>query len=247
MWDLSTLTGDRTCVPCIGRWSLNHRTPRKSQRTLPDSVLFSPVAQLCPILFNPIDYSTSGFPVHHQLPEPAQTHVHRVGDAIQPSYPLSSPSPPAFNLSQHQGFSSESALSIRWPKYFTFSISPFNEHSWFRCCLLSALISVADKLECSRSRGSQIMTVNGMTHISLLLWPMVLLATYLPRDKWQRRLTLAGWVTWSIWLCQAFIVVGDFCVLLMLIQKFLCFSPLLIVHRCFYSRPPWLFKNELIN
>jgi len=48
--------------------------------------------------------STPDFPVHHQLPELAQTHVHRVSDAIQPSHPLSSPSPPAFNLSQHQGF-----------------------------------------------------------------------------------------------------------------------------------------------
>ena len=61
------------------------------------------VAQLCPTLCDPMDYSTPGFPVHHQLPEFAQTHVHRVGDAIQPSHPLSSPSPPAFNLSQHQG------------------------------------------------------------------------------------------------------------------------------------------------
>jgi len=51
-----------------------------------------------------MDYSTPGFPVHHQLPEFAQTHVHRVGDAIQPSHPLSPPSPPAFNLSQHQVF-----------------------------------------------------------------------------------------------------------------------------------------------
>ena len=50
-----------------------------------------------------MDYSTPGFPVHHQLSELAQTHVHRVGDAIQPSHPLSSPSPPALNLSQHQG------------------------------------------------------------------------------------------------------------------------------------------------
>ena len=50
-----------------------------------------------------MDYSTLGLPVHHQLPEPTQTHVHWVGDAIQPSHPLSSPSPPAFNLSQHQG------------------------------------------------------------------------------------------------------------------------------------------------
>ena len=67
------------------------------------SVQFSSVAQLCPTLCDPRDGSTPGFPVHHQLPELAQTHVHRVGDAIQPSHPLSPPSPPAFNLSQHQG------------------------------------------------------------------------------------------------------------------------------------------------
>ena len=59
---------------------------------------------LCAQLFaTPMDYSMPGFPVHRQLPEPTQTHVHRVGDAIQPSQPLSSPSPPAFSLSQHQG------------------------------------------------------------------------------------------------------------------------------------------------
>ena len=61
------------------------------------------VTQLYKTLCDPMDCSTPGFPVHHQLPELAQTHVHQVGDAIQPSYPLSSPSPPAFNLSQHQG------------------------------------------------------------------------------------------------------------------------------------------------
>ena len=64
---------------------------------------FSSVAQLCPTLWDRMDCSTPGFPVHHQLPELAQTHVHWVGDAIQPSHPLLSPSPPAFNLSQHQG------------------------------------------------------------------------------------------------------------------------------------------------
>ena len=64
---------------------------------------FSSVAQSCPTLCNPMDWSTPGFPVHHQLPELTQTHVHQVGDAIQPSHPLSSPSPPAFNSSQHQG------------------------------------------------------------------------------------------------------------------------------------------------
>ena len=72
-----------------------------------------------------------GFPVHHHLPELAQTHVHRVGDAIQPSQPLLSPSPPAFNPSQRQGLFNESVLRIRWPKYWTFSfnISPSNGYS----------------------------------------------------------------------------------------------------------------------
>ena len=72
-----------------------------------------------------------GLPVHHQLPEFTQTHVHQVGDAIQPSHPLLSPSPPTFNLSQHPGFFQKSVLCIRWPKYcnFSFSISPSNEYS----------------------------------------------------------------------------------------------------------------------
>ena len=64
---------------------------------------FSSVAQSCPTLCDSMNRSTPGLPVHHQLPESTQTHVHRVGDAIQPSHPLSSPSPPALNLSQHQG------------------------------------------------------------------------------------------------------------------------------------------------
>ena len=69
---------------------------------LPVSVPFSSVTQSCLTLCNPTDCSTPGFPVHHQLPQLAHIHVHWVGDAIQPSHPLSSPSPPAFNLSQHQ-------------------------------------------------------------------------------------------------------------------------------------------------
>ena len=64
---------------------------------------FSSVSQSCPILCNPMDSSTPGFPVHHKLPEFTQTHVHGVGDAIQPSHPLLSLSPPAFSPSQHQG------------------------------------------------------------------------------------------------------------------------------------------------
>ena len=68
-------------------------------------------------------------PYPSQLLEFTQSHVHWVGDAIQPSYPLSSPSPSAFNLSQHQFFSDESALLIRWLEYWSFSISPSNEYS----------------------------------------------------------------------------------------------------------------------
>ena len=74
--------------------------------------------------------STPGLPVHHQLPEFTQTHVHSVGDAIQPSHHLLSPSPPALNLPSIRDFSNESALCIGWPKYWSFSfrVSPSNEH-----------------------------------------------------------------------------------------------------------------------
>ena len=88
-------------------------------------------AQSCPTLCDPVDCSMSGFLVHHQFPELAQTHIHWVSDAIQPSHPLSSSSAPAFNLSQIRVFSDESVLHTRWPKYwsFSFSISPSNESS----------------------------------------------------------------------------------------------------------------------
>ena len=94
------------------------------------SVQFSSVAQSCPTLWNPMNCSMPGLPVHHQLLEFTQTHVHWVGDAIQLSHPLSSPSPPAPNPSQHQGLFNESTLCIKWPKCwsFSFSISPSNEH-----------------------------------------------------------------------------------------------------------------------
>ena len=90
---------------------------------------FSSVTQSCPTLFDPMNRSTPGLPVHHQLPEFTQTHVHRVGDAIQPSHPLLllllPPIPPSIRV-----FSSESPLRMRWPKYwgFSFSIIPSKEH-----------------------------------------------------------------------------------------------------------------------
>ena len=76
-------------------------------------VQFSSVAQLCLTFCNPMDCSTPCFSVHHQLLKPTQTHVHWVSDGIQTSHSLLSPSPSAFDLSQHHGFSSESVLHIR--------------------------------------------------------------------------------------------------------------------------------------
>ena len=86
------------------------------------------VAQLRPTLCDPMDCSTPGFPVLHHLPELAETHVHRVGDAIQPSHPLASPSPPAFDACHIRVFSSESVLRIGWPQDQSFSIYPHYRH-----------------------------------------------------------------------------------------------------------------------
>ena len=94
--------------------------------------LFSSVAQSYPTLCDPMDYSKPGLPVHHQLPEFTQTRVHWVGDAIQPSHPPSSPSPPTFNLFQHQGlfqWASSSHQMAKVLEFFSFSISPSNEYS----------------------------------------------------------------------------------------------------------------------
>ena len=94
------------------------------------SCIFSSVAQSCPTLCDPMNHSKPGLPVHHQLLEFTQTHVHQVSNSIQPSHPLSSSSPLAPNPSQHQSLFQESTLRMRWPKYwsFSFSVSPSNEH-----------------------------------------------------------------------------------------------------------------------
>ena len=93
-------------------------------------VQFSSVAQSCPTLYDPMNLSTPGLPVHNQLPEFTQTHVHQVSDAIQPSHPLSSPCPPPPIPPSIRVFSNESTLHIRWPKYWSFSLSiiPYKEH-----------------------------------------------------------------------------------------------------------------------
>jgi len=93
------------------------------------------ISQLCPILCDPMDGSMPGFPVHHQLLELTQTHAHWVGDAIQPSHPLLSPSPPAFNLSQHQGSFQISQFFTSGGQSFGISASasvlPMSIQDWF--------------------------------------------------------------------------------------------------------------------
>ena len=114
---------DGTCPVCScqvmedGTWAGSHckgngeggmagpGDPRKGCQSV------SSVAQSCATLCDPMNRSTPGLPVHHQLPEFTQTHVHRVGDAIQPSHPLSSPCPPAPNPSQHQGLREQEFLT----------------------------------------------------------------------------------------------------------------------------------------
>ena len=98
------------------------------------SVQFNSVAQSCPALCYPMDCSMPGLPVYHQFPEFTQTHVHWVGDAIQPSHPLSSPSSPPFNLSQHQGLFQGVSSSHQVAKVFvsaSASVLPMNIEDWF--------------------------------------------------------------------------------------------------------------------
>ena len=106
-----------------------------------------------------MNHSTPGLPVHHQLPEFTQTHVHQVGDAIQPSHALSSPSPPAPNPSQLRVFSNESTLRMWWAKYwsFSFSIGPFDEHPGvvsFRMDLLAVQGTLKRLLQHHSSKAS---------------------------------------------------------------------------------------------
>ena len=109
-------------------------------------VSVSSVTQSCLTLCNSMDCSKPGFPVHHQFPELIQTHVHQIGDVIQPSHPLPSHSP-AFNLSSIRVISNESVLPIRWLKYwsFSFSISPSNEYSGLISFRMTDWISLQSK------------------------------------------------------------------------------------------------------
>ena len=128
----------------------------------------SSVAHLCPTLCNPMDCSTPGLPVHHQLPEFTQTHVHSAGDAIQPSHPLSSPSTfPSIRV-----FSNESVLHIRWPKYWSFSfcISPSNEYSGLISFTMDCLDPFAVQGTLKSSPTPQFKSINSLV-LSLLYGP----------------------------------------------------------------------------
>ena len=115
---------------------------------------FSSVTQSCPALCDPMDHSTPGFPIHHQLLELAQTHVHWVSDAIQPSHPLSSPSPPAFNLSQHQSLFQWISSSHQVAKVLEFQLQHQSFQWIFRTDFLQDWLvwspcSPRDSQECS--------------------------------------------------------------------------------------------------
>ena len=139
------------------------------------SVHVSSVIQSCPTLCDPMNCSTPGLPVLHQLPEFIQAHVHRVGDAIQPSYPLTPSSPSALSLSQHQGLiSNELSVCIRWPKYwsFSFSISPSREYSG----LISLKIDWFDLLAVQgtfRSLLQDHSSVQLLSHVRLFATPWI--------------------------------------------------------------------------
>ena len=132
---LSIVNQRKINIVSLNMWNLKKDTNELNYKTnrftdIENKLQFSSVTQSCLTLCDPMNCSKPGLPVHHQLPEFTQTHFHRVGDAIQPSHPLSSPSPPAPNPSQHQNLSNESTLHMRWPKYWSFSFStiPSKEH-----------------------------------------------------------------------------------------------------------------------
>ena len=118
------LSPDSPCPSGLSHMTLSWvGTPVLAPSSNGSSVHFSSVTQSCQTLCSPMNCSMPGLLVHHHLLEFTQTHIHRFGDAIQPSHPLWSPFPPAPNPSHHQSFYNESTLCMRWPKYWSFSFS----------------------------------------------------------------------------------------------------------------------------
>ena len=162
----------------------------------------SSVTQSCPILCDPTDCSMPDFPVHHQFLELAQTHVHWVGDAIQPSHPLSSPSSTPFNLSHIRVFSNGSVLHIRWPKYWSFSISPSNEYSGlisFRMYWLDLLAVPGTLKSLLQYHSSKALLLQCSAFFIVQLWH--------PYMTTQKTIALTRWTFVSkVWLCFLYAV-----------------------------------------
>ena len=141
------------------------------------------VAQLCLTLCDPIDWSTPGFPVLHHLPEFAQTHIHWLGDAIQSSHPLSSPSPPASNLSQHQGFIPMSRLFTSDDQSIGFStaasVLPMNIQGWFPLGNWFDLFAVQGTLKNLLQHHNEYLIYNNPTFFVIFI-----LALGIPRPPW---------------------------------------------------------------
>ena len=132
-----SFNGGKTVFPKTVLGELNIHMPRKEAQ-------FRSVTQSCPTLYDPMDFSTADLPVHHQLPDFTQTHVHWVGYAIQPSYPLLIPSLPIFNLSQHQGRFKWGSSSHQVAKVLEFQLQHQSFHQIFRAdCLWDGLVGSA--------------------------------------------------------------------------------------------------------
>ena len=152
MWDLVPWPGIKPELPTSEVLVLTAGPPGKS------SVQFSSVAQSCPTLCDPMNHSTPDLPVHHQLPESTQTHVHWVGNAIQPSHALSSPSLPVFNLSQHQGLFKWVSCLHKVAKVLEFQI----QHQ--------SLTWLLKKKKALLKSFGELWAFQGMSH-RLLAWP----------------------------------------------------------------------------
>ena len=148
------------------------------------STQFSSVTQSCPTLCNPMDCSTPGFLVHYQLLEFAQTHVHRVGDGIQPSHPLSSPSSPAFNLSQHQDLFQR--VGHEW------ATEKQQQQSKFLCLLFQYVKS--------RSSGQSVLEMNRANRMCVCVCVCVCVCRERGEEMYQR-----NWCTW-LWRMRSHMI-----------------------------------------
>ena len=199
-------------------------------------ILSSVQSLSCVQLCDPMDCSTPGFPIYHQLPEFTQIHVHWVGDAIQPSHPLSSHSPLAFNLSKHQGLFQESILHFRWPKYWriSFSISPLNEYSGlisFRMDWM-ALLAVQGTLKSllqHHSLKASILWCSAFFRVQLL-------HLYISSVQLSRSVVSNSVTPWTA-ACQASLSITNSCSLL----KLMSIGPVMPSNRLIFCRPlPYL-------